>query len=142
VAIAAVAISAYAILVLGSGIDRFALAFAPAPHRLWLVPVLLIGTLPWFLADEWATRGPGAARLGYPATKALFLLSLVGAIVLDPPRLFFLAIIVPVMLVFLLVFGLFSRWSLAATGSPVPAALANALALAWAMAATFQMVPR
>ena len=83
----------------------------PAPHRAWLVPAILLGTLPWFLADEWATRGPGAARLAYPATKALFLLSLLGAVALDPPRLFFLIIIVPVMLVFLVVFGLFGRWS-------------------------------
>ncbi|MFC7472801.1 alpha/beta hydrolase [Dankookia sp. GCM10030260] len=142
VGLAALAIAAYAILGLGSAIDRFVLGFLPAPHRAWLVPLILLGTLPWFLADEWATRGPGAARLAYPATKALFLASLLGAVALDPPRLFFLIIIVPVMLVFLVVFGLFGRWSHRATGSPLPAALANALALAWAMAATFPIVPR
>lgn len=142
IALATAALAAYAILAIGSAIDGFVLSFMPAPHRLWLVPVLLLGTLPWFLADEWATRGPGAARFGYPATKLLFLLSLIGAVALDPPRLFFLVIIVPVMLVFLVVFGLFSRWSYRATNSPLPAALANALALAWAMAATFPMVPR
>ena len=53
-----------------------------------------------------------------------------------------LIIIVPVMLVFLVVFSLLGRWSQRATGSPLPAALANALALAWAMAATFPIVPR
>jgi hypothetical protein len=142
VALAALALAAYAILGIGTAIDQFVLGFMPGPHRLWLVPVLLCGTLPWFLADEWATRGPGAARLAYPATKALFLLSLLGAVALDPPRLFFLIIIVPVMLLFLVVFGLFGRWSFRATGSPVPAAIANAVALAWAMAATFPIVPR
>ncbi|TCZ66200.1 alpha/beta fold hydrolase [Roseicella aquatilis] len=142
VVLAAAALAAYAILGLGGAIDRFVLSFMPAPHRLELVPVLLCGTLPWFLADEWATRGRGAARLAYAATKLLFLLSLLGAVALDPPRLFFLIIIVPVMPVFLLVFGLFSRWSHRATHSPLPAAIANALALAWAMAATFPMVPR
>ncbi|MDO9707470.1 alpha/beta hydrolase family protein [Paracraurococcus lichenis] len=141
-AVATAALAAYAVLGIGTAIDRYVLSFLPAAHRLWLVPVLLCGTLPWFLADEWATRGPGAARFGYAATKLLFLLSLIGAVALDPPRLFFLAIIVPVMLLFLLVFGLISRWSWRATNSPVPAALANALALAWAMAATFPMVPR
>ncbi|MBK1658690.1 alpha/beta fold hydrolase [Paracraurococcus ruber] len=140
-ALAAAALAGFAILGIGLAIDRFALAFVPAPHRAWLVPVLLCGTLPWFAADEWAARGPGAARLAYPATKALFLLSLVGAVALDPPRLFFLVIIVPVMLVFLLVFGLLSRWAFRATGSPWPAAAANALALAWAIAATFPVVP-
>lgn len=142
VAIAALAIAAYALLGLGLALDRFVLAFLPAPHRAWLVPAILLGTLPWFLADAWAVRGPGAARLAAPATKALFLASLLGAVALDPPRLFFLVIIVPVMLVFLVVFGLFGRWSQRATGSPLPAALANALALAWAMAATFPIVPR
>lgn len=142
VALATAAIGAYAVLALGSAIDRFALSFMPDAHRLWLVPILLCGTLPWFLADEWATRGPGAASLAYPATKLLFLLSLLGAVALDPPRLFFLVIIVPVMLVFLVVFGLFGRWSHRATGSPLPAALANAAALAWAMAATFPIVVR
>ena len=69
VILAALAIAAYAILGLGLALDRFVLSFLPAPHRAWLVPALLLGTLPWFLADEWATRGPGAARLAYPATK-------------------------------------------------------------------------
>jgi pimeloyl-ACP methyl ester carboxylesterase len=142
VILAALAVAAYAILGLGLALDRFVLSFLPAPHRAWLIPALLLGTLPWFLADEWATRGPGAARLAYPATKALFLLSLLGAVALDARRLFFLVIIVPVMLVFLVVFGLFGRWAWRATGSPVPAALANALALAWAMAATFPIVPQ
>ena len=90
-------------------------------------------------------RRAGRARRGWPApaTKAMFLLSLLGAVALDARRLFFLIIIVPVMVVFLVVFGLFGRWSLPApTGTTVPAALANALALAWAMAATFPVVPR
>ena len=140
--LAGLAIAGFAILGLGLPIDWYVTAFMPPPHRLWLVPAMLCGTLPWFLADEWATRGTAAARLAYPATKAAFLLSLLLAIALDPPRLFFLAIIVPVMLVFLTVYGLFGRWSWRATGTPVPAALGNALALAWAMAVTFPMVLR
>lgn len=140
-AIAAAAILLYLAL-LGGALDHWVIAFLPAPHRLVLVPIVLLGTLPWFATDEWATRAPGTARGAYAATKALFLLSLMGAVALDPPRLFFLIIIVPVMLVFLLAFGLFSRWSLYATGSPWPAAAANAVALACAIAATFPMVPR
>ncbi len=126
----------------GDRIEAFVTSFTAGAHRLWLVPAMLLGTLPWFLADEWATRGPGAARLAYPATKLAFLLSLLGAVALDPPRLFFLIIIVPVMLVFLTVYGLFGAWANRATGSPLVAAVAHALALAWAMAVTFPMVVR
>jgi pimeloyl-ACP methyl ester carboxylesterase len=142
VAVAGLAVAGFSILALGLAADAFVTAFVPPPHRLWLVPAMLCGTLPWFLADEWATRGEGAARLAYPATKLAFLLSLLLAVALDPPRLFFLIIIVPVMLVFLTIYGLFSRWSYRATNTPLPAALGNALALAWAMAATFPMVAR
>ncbi|MDN3567580.1 alpha/beta hydrolase [Paeniroseomonas aquatica] len=141
-ALAAAAVAAFGILGFGLPIEAFLTSFWPTPHRLWLVPAMLVGTLPWFLADEWATRGPGAARLAYPATKLAFLLSLLGAVALDPPRLFFLIIIVPVMLVFLTVYGLFGAWANRATGTPLVAATAHALALAWAMAVTFPMVVR
>ncbi|MBL6455682.1 hypothetical protein JMJ55_10130 [Belnapia sp. T6] len=104
------------------------------------MPVMLCGTLPWFLADEWAVRGPHAARFAAPATKLAFLVSLLLAVALDPRRLFFLVIIVPVMLLFLAVYGLVGRWSWRATGTPLPAAIGHALALAWALAATFPLV--
>lgn len=140
--LAVAGLAGFVILGFGLPIEAFVTSFWPMPHRLWLVPAMLAGTLPWFLADEWATRGPGAARLAYPATKLAFLLSLVGAVALDPPRLFFLIIIVPVMLVFLTIYGLFGRWAYRATGAPLVAATAHALALAWSMAVTFPMVAR
>jgi hypothetical protein len=59
---------------------------------------------------------------------------------LDIEQLFFLFIIVPVMVLFFVVFGLFSRWSYKATGHPAVAGVANALIFAWAIAVTFPMV--
>lgn len=138
--VATLAMAAYAIFGLGLAIDRFATAFMPLPERLPLILAVLCGTLPWFLADERLTHGPDAPRLAYPATKLCFALSLVLAVVLNPPRLFFLIIIVPVILVFFLAFGLFSGWVRRATGHWLPAALANAVAFAWAIAVTFPMV--
>ena len=140
--LAVVAVAGFVMLGFGAPIEAFVTSFTAGAHRLWLVPAMLVGTLPWFLADEWATRGPGAARFAYPATKLAFLLSLLGAVALDPPRLFFLIIIVPVMLVFLTVYGLFGAWANRATGTPLVAAVAHALALAWAMAVIFPMVVR
>ncbi|MFO1057950.1 MAG: hypothetical protein U1E53_13405 [Dongiaceae bacterium] len=101
---------------------------------------MLAGLLPFFLLDEWLTRGPGAARGGYIATKLALALSLALAVALDPGRLFFLAIIVPVILVFFVVYGLFSRFAYRRTNQPLVGALGNALAFAWAIAVTFPLV--
>jgi hypothetical protein len=70
------------------------------------------------------------------------LVSLLLAIALNPPKLFFLAITVPVILAFFLVYGLLSAWTYRATKVPVVAALANALVFAWAVAVTFPLVDR
>lgn len=120
-------------------LDRFFTAFFPAPHRVPIVAVLVVGTLPYFIADEWLTRGPERRAGAYPATKVLFMGSLVLAVALDFEELFFLVLIVPLMLPFFVVHGLLSRWAYRATGSPLAAALANALAFAWALAVTFPL---
>ncbi|GGK26513.1 alpha/beta hydrolase [Salinarimonas ramus] len=121
-------------------LDTFVTSFVPGRERIWLVALMLVGTLPFFLADEWATRGPGAARLGYPAAKLAFVLSLALAVALDFERLFFLVIIVPVIAAFLLVYGLFSRFLYGATGHPLVAGVANAVAFAWALGVTFPLL--
>ncbi|MBK1698746.1 alpha/beta hydrolase [Rhodovibrio salinarum] len=139
-AVAIAGVAAYGVLAVGLPIDRFFISFWPIPERLPLIAALFLGTLPFFLADEWLTRGPGHARGAYPATKALFLVSLMAAAALDIEQLFFLFIIVPVMVLFFLVFGLFSRWSYKTTGHPAVAGIANALIFAWAIGVTFPMV--
>jgi len=62
------------------------------------------------------------------------------AVVLDLERLFFLIIITPVIVAFLVVYGLFSSWAYRATGHPAVGALANALAFAIAIGATFPIL--
>ena len=101
---------------------------------------MLAGTLPWFLADEWLTRGPGAARGAYAASKLAFVVSLAIAVSLDFERLFFLVIILPVIIPFFLVYGLFSAWTYRATGQPAVAGIANAVAFAWAIGVTFPLL--
>jgi hypothetical protein len=139
-AAATLACLAFALLALYLPLDRFVTAFLPEPARLPLVAMLAVGLLPWFVADEALTRAPAAPRFAYPATKLAFLASLGLAVALDPPRLFFLAMILPVLLLFFLLFGLFSRWTFAATGSILPAALAHALLFAWAIGVTFPIL--
>ncbi len=136
---AAALVALYVILVFGLGIDRLVTSFTPVGDRWWLILVVLAGTLPFFLADEWLTRGPGAPRGGYAATKLLFALSLALAVAMDLERLFFLIIIVPVILVFFLVFGLLSRWTYRFTGHPLAGGLGIAVAFAWSIAVTFPL---
>jgi len=127
------------LLLMAWPLDRFFTSFFPVAERLSLLLAVLVGTLPYFLADEWLTRGPRAQRGAYPFTKLLFLLSLALAVALDFEGLFFLVIIVPVILVFFLIHGLFSRWVYRSTGSPLVAGVGNAVAFAWALAVTFPM---
>ncbi|MEI8178587.1 MAG: alpha/beta fold hydrolase [Aestuariivirga sp.] len=121
-------------------LDSFVTSFVPVGSRPMLVAVLFLGTLPYFLSDEWLTRGRGAARGAYAVTKVAFIISLAIAVELDPERLFFLIIIIPVVVPFFIVYGLLSRWSYAKTGHPLVAAVASALAFAWAIGVTFPLV--
>jgi len=138
--VAVLAASAYALLAVGLPIDRYLFNMQPTLPRLLLIAVLLAGTLPYFLADEWSTRDDRAAPGAYVVAKLCFLMSLVLAIALNPPRLFFLAIIVPAILLLFVVYGLFSRWIDQRTRYPAVAATALALAFAAFIAISFPSV--
>lgn len=138
--LAALAVAGFALGVLGWALDAHVSSFRPVAARWPLILALLAGMAPYFLADEWLTRGEGAPPLAYPLTKLCFLGSLAAAVALDLERLFFLIILTPALLLFLLVYGLFSRWAWRRTGDPWVGALANAAAFAWAIGVTFPMV--
>jgi dienelactone hydrolase len=132
--------TAYALLAVGLPVDRYLFNLQPEAVRLPLMAILCAGTLLYFCADEWLTRGPAAAPGAYVVSKLCFLLSLVVAIALNPGRLFFLAIIVPAILLLFVLYGLFSRWAFRATGHPAVAAVANALAFGCFIALSFPLV--
>ena len=138
--LALVAVVGYGLVGLVWPLDSFVTSFIPVGIRPILVAVLFIGTLPYFLSDEWLTRGSAAARGAYVVTKIAFVTSLGIAVALDPERLFFVIIIVPVIVPFFIVYGLLSRWTYAKTGHPLVAAVASALAFAWAIGVTFPLV--
>jgi hypothetical protein len=66
--------------------------------------------------------------------------SLALAVALDPYRLFFLVIIVPVIVLFFIIYGIQSRWIYRRTGLPLIAGIANAVAFAWAIGCTFPLL--
>jgi dienelactone hydrolase len=138
--LAALATAAYSLIALGLPLQQYVLNYLPTGQRLPLVGALFAGMLPYFLADEWLTRGTHAPKGAYWLSKALFLCSLVGAIALNLNQLFFLIIIVPAILAYFLIYGLLSGWAYRATGHPWVGALANALVFAWATAVSFPVV--
>jgi len=139
-AFAAIAAAVYGVFAIGLPLDRYVTSFAPVGIRGALLVAVFCGALPYFLADEWLVRGASEVRGAYAFTKLLFLLSLAFAIALNPERLFFLAIVVPAILVAFVIYGLFSRWVFRSIGHPWAAAIANAAAFAWLIAVTFPVV--
>jgi hypothetical protein len=139
-AVAVAAVAGWGLIAVGGALDAQVSSFWPTPERLPLLALMLVGMVPYFLADEWLTRGPGAPRWAYAASKLAFLLSLSVAVALDLERLFFLIILAPALVLFFLVFGLFSGWTYRATGHPAAGALANAAIFAVGVASTFPQV--
>lgn len=138
--LASLAVMAYLVLAIAVPTDHFVTAFMPTSERLWLLLGIVPGTWAYFAADSWASRGPGAPRAGPAATKALFLLSLLGAVALNLRELFFLVIIVPAILLFFLLDGLIGGWVYRRTWHPLPGALGMGLLFAWAITVTFPVV--
>ena len=139
-AVAVVAVAFYSIVVFGLPIDRYVASFMPIPARMPLILALLVGTLPYFMADEWLVRGTLAPRGAYAFAKLCFVGSLAIAVALNLQKLFFLVIIAAVIVLFFVVYGLFSGWAYRATRHPLVGGLANALAFAWAIAVTFPIL--
>jgi dienelactone hydrolase len=142
IAVAAALVALYGIFAIGGAIDAFLTSSLPGLGRAPLALALLAGTLPFFIADEAATRGPNAPRWAYALTKFCFLLSLALAIALNIRKLFFLIIIAPVILIFFVVYGLISGWTYRRVNHPLAGALALAVIFAWSIAATFPVVAR
>ncbi|PTE14717.1 alpha/beta hydrolase [Pseudogemmobacter blasticus] len=121
-------------------IDAYLTNFYPGPGRAVVMAAILAGTLPCFLALEWAMRGAGAGRLEGVALKAGLLVSLLIAVALDFERLMFLLIILPVVVLAFLLFGWLSARAYGATRHPFAGALMQALAFAWALGVTFPLL--
>ena len=132
--------TAYALFAVGVPLNAYVFNTQPTAVRLPLILAMSVGTMVYFLADEWLTRDPGAPPGAYLVSKIAFLVSLMAAIALNPHRLFFLAIIVPAILLLFIIYGLFSRWVYRSTGYPAVAAVANALAFGAFIAVTFPLV--
>jgi hypothetical protein len=124
--------------VFGVALDRYGANFMPIPERFAIIAALAAGTIPFMAADALATLATGAGLLRRLAARAALLASLALAVALDFERLFFLAIIFPVILLFFAVFGTMGRWVGLRSGA-TPVGLALGLILAWSLGVSFPM---
>lgn len=121
--------------------DRYLTNFWPgSAGRGVIIGAMAVGTFAYFWTLDWAGRGEGAARWAYLGLKLCFLVSLAMAVVLDFERLFFLLIILPIVVVFFLIFGLLGWWVERRTLHPLPGAVMAGFAFAWALGVTFPML--
>jgi dienelactone hydrolase len=134
---AAAAFAAYGIFVFGGALDRYAASFMPNAARLPIVAAIAVGAIPCMLADSLATEGGRARLWRVLAARAAFLASLGAAVALDFERLFFLLIIIPVIVLFFVVFGTMAGWVGRRTQSPGATGLALGVVLAWAVGVSF-----
>ncbi len=114
-------------------------SFLPAGPRPLIIAALAIGAIPYALGEarllEAGHGGWGRALIA----RSAFLASLGLAIALDYEGLFFLLIILPVIVVFFVVFGLIGGWFGRRTGSVMAVGIGTGFVLAWALGVTFPL---
>ena len=131
-------LAAWGIAVFGLAMDRYAASFLPNAERFAIIAALCVGTIPFMVADSILTgagRGPLWRRI---APRLALLLSLGTAAVLDPERLMFLFIILPVLVLFFLLHGLMGRW-IGQRSGPMSAGIGLGLCLAWSLGVSFPL---
>ncbi|MEL7211555.1 MAG: alpha/beta fold hydrolase [Pseudomonadota bacterium] len=122
----------------GLSLDRYAANFTPSGTRWLIIAVLALGTVPFMLADALTTAGGRAPFWHRLVARTTFFLSLGAAVALDFEGLFFLIIILPVILLFFIVYGLMGRWVAQHQGA-MAAGLGLGLILAWSLGVTFPL---
>lgn len=134
----ALGLAIWGIVVFGLALDRYAASFLPNKVRLIIIAALCLGTVVFMIADALVTgAGRGTFWRRFTARAALFL-SLMGAAAIDPDRLVFLLLILPVLLLFYLVHGLMGRWIAQRCGA-LAAGIGLGLCLAWALGVSFPL---
>ena len=135
----ALAVAVFGIAVFGGALDRYVASFFPHSGRAAVILGLALGAVPYMLGDALLTEGGRAPFWRVLVARGAFLASLAAAVALDFQRLFFLVIILPVIVLFFLLFGMMAGWVGRRTGLPAAAGIGLGLVLAWALGVTFPM---
>lgn len=135
----AAAVAGFGILVFGGVLDRYVASFYPHAGRLPIIAAMAVGTVLFMLSDAFLTMGGRAPVWRVVSARFAFLVSLGIAVALDFERLFFLLIILPVVVVFFVLFGVMGGWVGRRTGLPAAGGIGLGLVLAWSLGATFPL---
>ena len=135
----ALAVAVFGIAVFGGALDRYVASFFPHPGRAAVIIGLALGAMAYMLGDALLTEGGRAPFWRVLVVRGAFLASLAAAVALDFQRLFFLVIILPIIVLFFLLFGMMAGWVGRRTGLPAAGGLGLGLVLAWALGVTFPM---
>lgn len=135
----ALPVAVFGIAVFGGALDRHVAAFFPTPERFVIIAAMAVGTVPWMLADAVLTEAGRAPLWRVIAVRGAALASLGLAVALDFEGLMFLVIILPVIVLFFLLFGTMAGWIGRATWRPVATGVGLGLFLAWALGVTFPL---
>lgn len=124
---------AWGVGVFATALDRYGAAFLPTGPRLSLMLLLLPATLVFGLADRSLVQGRRLfARI---ALRLPFLLAFIFAMIMSPTELGLVFTVLPVLVLYWLVYGTMAMWVANRTG-PIGAGLGSGLILAWAIAAS------
>ncbi|MEM7489513.1 MAG: alpha/beta hydrolase, partial [Pseudomonadota bacterium] len=132
----AVLLAGWSLGLFALALDRYGGAFLPTGPRLAVLALLFLPALAFTMADAILVRGARWPRR--IAARLLPLLTLLGAMLLSP-MLGVAFTVIPVVLLFWLVFGLAARWIAARAGTGT-AGLVLGPILAWAIAATTPLI--
>jgi hypothetical protein len=123
----------WALAVFAIALDRYAAAFLPVGPRLGLMAVLALGAVPFMLADRLLVAG---ARLWQRVVARVLPVSvLTGGMIALPQDLGLLFTVLPVFVLFYLVYGTMGR-AVAVRSGPDTAGVALGIILAWSIAAS------
>ena len=128
-----------AIGVIGGLLDRYVASFLPTAERLLIIAGLALGAVSYLISDAILTDGGRASLWRVILARGGFLVSLMAAVALNFDRLMFLLIILPIILLFFLIFGTMSGWIGRRTGLPAVGGIGFGLLLAWALGVTFPL---
>ncbi|MEM1077987.1 MAG: alpha/beta fold hydrolase [Pseudomonadota bacterium] len=133
------ALLVYGLAVFGGALDRYVASFMPHAGRLVIILAIALGAVAYMLADTWLS-GAGTAPLWRRVVAKLgFFVSLGIAVALDLEGLFFLLIILPVIVLYFVVFGTMGAWLGRRTGAVGSIGIALGLILAWSLGVSFPM---
>ncbi|MEM9786207.1 MAG: alpha/beta fold hydrolase [Pseudomonadota bacterium] len=132
-------IALFCILIFGGMLDRYVASFLAFEARIGIIAAIALGAVPFMLADSYLTEGGRAPFWRVLVVRTSALTSLGIATALDLEGLFFLLLIMPIILLFFLLFGTLAGWVGRATHRPVAAGLGLGVFLGWALGVTFPL---